>query len=111
MLKNWVIAACFLLVISACTSVHIHTRGEIVHERYLGFINVLQPESSSRVETTFYGLGVSNKNFVAGYLHEEMLLLSDDECAVFLDNESEVSENLVEQLVELDCKWIESKSK
>jgi len=107
-----IIAITLQLLLTNCTVVNVHTKHDITTHRKFGFISVLDmSESSASIDTRFAGLGFVNNHLVLGLQQSSEMYFSNDQCAIFIDENSRIDLGLLSSLQDLNCHWIEMKSK
>lgn len=107
--KTYVLVVC--LVVCSCSIVKIDHDGEQVDiRRKFGFVNVVTLyQSNAIVDTKFLGVGVTGGDFVAGFKSSKDVILSSDECVVFITEYAQISSDILTQLKEVGCKFIYEK--
>lgn len=99
------------LVNCSCSIVNIdHDGKQVDFKRKFGFVNVVTlNQSNAIVDTKFLGVGVTNGDFIAGFKSSKDVILSTDECVVFITENSQIDSDVLTQLKEVGCKFIYEK--
>ena len=96
----------FLIPLYSCSIIKIHTKDSVETYRKFGFINFVETAPGSYVELSFAGIGISDHDFVLGYKHSNIVLMSDNECTVFIDKKSKIDLSIIEYLTSMNCNFI-----
>jgi hypothetical protein len=90
-----------LLLLTACTTVHVHnTDGKVDVSSHFGivYINVQPGEHVVIIDTRALGLSRAARTFNVGYLGEKIVLAEDDCRLILFEPKTEQVEKLVEML-------------
>lgn len=96
-----------LLSISACSVITVNTEDSVKIHRKFGFINVVEtPNSDAYVELNFVGIGFVDDDWVMGYKSSNKVVMQDDECTVFINDDTEIDSSVVKYLKMVNCNFI-----
>ena len=93
--------------VSSCSVINVSTDNKVHTYRKFGFVNLVQlPNSGAYTDTNFFGIGLSDSDFIVGYKGSKKLVLSDHKCAVFISKESKIDNSVLQYLKEINCNFI-----